>query len=94
MEPDEREVLKQLIRMFEITNKRMEQFTKYVICLLIAFLLTFSMLLALNCQANNKTIREMSRIYGETDAEKTRLSFETDYLYPETIQTQTIGDIN
>ena len=85
MDNNEREVINSLIKIMEQTNDRIKCFTQYVLILLVAIVVSMSLLVGYVTYQNRKMVEECARLY-----------FETDYLYPETDvnQTQTIGDIN
>ena len=84
MDNNEREVMNSLIKIMEQTNDRIKCFTQYVLILLVAIVISMSLLVGYVTYQNRKMVEECVRLY-----------FETDYLYPETDvnQTQTIGDI-
>jgi len=79
---DEKNILEILVKLSEQTNKRIEKFTKYLLCLLILIVMTFSITICWIETQNSKTIQECTRLY-----------FSTDYDYGTVSQTQTIGDI-
>ena len=82
MDNNEREVMNSLIKIREKTNDRIKCFTQYVLVLLVAIVLSMSLLVGYVTHQNRKMVEECVRLY-----------FVTDYDYGTISQTQTIGDV-
>lgn len=85
MDNNEREVINSFIEVMTQTNNRIKCFTQYVLILLVAIVISMSLLVGYVTHQNRKMVEECVRLY-----------FVTDYYIPnaEVTQTQTIGDIN
>lgn len=82
MDNDERKILDALIKMYEQLLYKVSRFVMLIMALLVIFVISFSLLIGYVVKSNNDMMEECTRLY-----------FETNYLYPETDMTQTIGDI-
>ena len=82
MDNNEREIMNSFIEVMQQTNDRIKCFTQYILILLVAIIVSMSLLVGYVTYQNRKMVEECARLY-----------FTTDYYIPSADVTQTIGDI-